>query len=263
MMNEVEGFMGLVDSHAHLDMEDFSRDLPSVLMRALEAGVETIISVGIDVESSKRAADIAKENKGVFSTVGMHPHNAAVCRDEDLQELAALASSGSKVVAWGEIGLDYNRNYAPHERQVEVFERQLELSLDLSLPVIIHDREAHQTVLEILKRFGKARGVIHCFSGDLDLALAFIAMGFHISIPGTVTYKKAYTVREVAMKTPLDRLLVETDAPFLAPVPLRGRRNEPAFVRYTAEEIARIRGLDLERLSETLSANAKNLFGIE
>lgn len=263
MISEVEDFMRLVDSHAHLDMDDFAGDLPHVLKRALTAGVEAIITVGIDVESSMRAADIAEENEGVFSTVGMHPHNAAACSEKDLEDLAALASSGKKVVAWGEIGLDYNRNYAPHERQIEVFERQLALSRDLSLPVIIHDREAHQTVLEILKRNGKSRGVIHCFSGDLDLALAFIGMGFHISIPGTVTYKKAETVREVAMKMPLERLLVETDAPFLAPVPMRGKRNEPAFVRYTAEEIARLRGMSLDMLSEAVSENARALFGIE
>ncbi len=255
----------LVDSHAHLDMEDFDADRPEVIRRAKEAGVERIISIGIDVESSRRALEIAEANDGIFATVGMHPHNAAAWQRADLETLAELASSSGKIVGWGEIGLDYNRDYAPHEKQIELFEAQLDLSSDIGLPIIIHDRDAHGVVLEILKKRGgeEEKGVIHCFSGDFDLAMTFIKMGFFISIPGTVTYKKAATVKEVATNIPLERLIVETDAPFLTPVPMRGKRNEPAFVKYTALEIAALRGLDPEKLSASCADNAKRLFRID
>ena len=169
-----------------------------------------------------------------------------------------------KVVAWGEIGLDFYRRYSPKDDQLKIFLRQLEIADDLNLPVIIHDREAHNDVFTILKKMGKGKrkGVIHCFSGDIDLAMAFIELGYYISIPGTVTYKKALKTKEVASNIPLKHMLVETDAPFLAPVPKRGKRNEPLFVNYTAQEVARLRNIKFEEVAEQTSKNAKTLFGI-
>jgi TatD DNase family protein len=172
--------------------------------------------------------------------------------------------SEPKVVAWGEIGLDFYRRYSPPDTQVEAFKRQLGIAMDLDLPVIIHDREAHRELFEILKEMRKAKtkGVIHCFSGNYDMAMALIEMGYYISIPGTVTYKKALQVQEVATGIPLDRLLLETDAPFLAPVPYRGKRNEPLFVTYTAQKIAELRNLSSKEVALKTSENAKRVFDL-
>ena len=168
----------------------------------------------------------------------------------------------SQVVAWGEIGLDYYRHYSEKENQLRIFKKQLELARLANLPIVIHDRDAHDDVYAILKEMGKGKGVIHCFSGDMDLADAFMALGYHISIPGTVTYKNAYHVKEVAAKIPMDRMLVETDAPFLSPVPKRGSRNEPAYVSYTVQEIARIRNRPFAEIAEQTTRNACELFGL-
>jgi len=254
----------LIDSHAHLDMPDFADDLPSVLSRAREAGVEQIVTVGIDLESSCAATELAGRHPFLFATVGCHPHNADRLNPEDLDRMAELASSEPKVVAWGEIGLDYFRNRSARENQIRAFERQLEIASGLDLPVVIHDREAHDDVLACLEAMGSERpgGVIHCFSGDPALARTFLDMGFFLSLPGTVTFPKAETTREVARTVPLDRLLVETDAPFLAPVPRRGRRNEPALVVHTAREIARLRDEPFEEVARHTSTAARRVFGL-
>jgi len=250
----------LIDSHAHLDMEEFREDLPKVLARALEAGLTEIISVGTDLNSSVKALELARKHSFIFSTVGYHPHNAKEAGMKVLETLADLASD-PKVVAWGEIGLDFFRRHSSPESQIEVFERQLDIAGELSLPVIIHDREAHEQLRVILgKRSLPRAGVIHCFSGDHALARFAVEKGFYISIPGTVTYSKAAQVREVAAGVPLERLLLETDAPYLAPVPHRGKRNEPAFIKYTALEIARLRQMDFEELGRATSENARTLF---
>ncbi len=253
----------LIDSHAHLDMNDFQRDREEVLDRAFQSGIVHIISVGIDVNSSVAAIDLARTCGSVSAAVGCHPHNAETCNPSDLETLADLASD-PEVVAWGEIGLDYFRGYARPDAQIPLFQRQLRRAEDLHLPVVIHDREAHDDVYAILKRMGKGerKGVIHCFSGDLELATAFIDLGYFISIPGTVTYKKAEQVKDVAASIPMDRMLVETDAPFLAPVPRRGKRNEPAYVRFTAMEIARLRSIPFEELGRRTTENARYLFGL-
>ncbi|MEW5723600.1 MAG: TatD family hydrolase [Thermodesulfobacteriota bacterium] len=253
----------LIDTHCHLDLEDFDPDRAEVIQRAREAGVVQMITIGIDPDSSARAVRLAQEHDFIRATVGHHPHEAQALKDRDLVRLRDLARHEG-VVGFGEIGLDFYRDRSPRRVQRRRFDDLLHLGLELGLPLIIHDRDAHQEVLEQITVAGGGRngGVIHCFSGDYDLARRFIDLGFHVSIPGTVTYKKAEVVREVARRLPLDVLLVETDAPFLAPAPFRGRRNEPALVRYTAEEVARIKGVGFEEAAAAFTANARALFGL-
>jgi TatD DNase family protein len=252
----------LIDSHAHLDMEDFDADRDLVIKRARAGGVVRIITIGTDLVSSVKAIEIAKEYKFVYATVGYHPHNAKEADARDLEKLTALASD-VKVVAWGEIGLDFFRRHSPPDLQMKAFERQLDMAFEQKLPVIIHDRDAHADLLRILKsRKRQYLGVIHCFSGNYDLAMALIELGFCISFPGTVTYKNALDTQSAASRIPLERLLVETDCPYLTPVPFRGKRNEPLYVKHTAEKIAQLRQLDSKKLEEATSANAIRLFSL-
>ena len=253
----------LIDTHAHLDMEDFDEDRQEVIDRAVQGGISHIITVGIDRQSSINALKIAHAHDFIFATVGYHPHNADHVKEEDLVALAGLASD-PKVVAWGEMGLDFYRGWSQPRNQRDIFEKQLELAGQHGLPVVIHCRDAHGELVEILKRRNTApyRGVIHCFSGDYDLAMEFIGMGFHISLPGTVTFPKATQVHDVAARVPMERLLLETDAPFLAPVPRRGKRNEPLFVSHTAQRIAELRKMEVEDVAGRTSENALALFAI-
>ena len=253
----------LIDTHAHLDMEDFDKDRDQVLERALQGGISHIISIGIDFSSSLKALQLANKYDFVYSSIGYHPHNSNDLDQQALKELRKLVSE-PKIIAWGEIGLDFYRRHSPPQKQMEAFRQQLELAIDFDLPVIIHDRDAHEELLKILKRVRKERprGVIHCFSGDYDLAMVLIEMGYFISIPGTVTYKNALQVQDVASRIPLEYLLLETDAPFLAPVPKRGKRNEPLFVTYTAQKIAQLRNMDFQEVTHRTSENAKRLFNL-
>lgn len=252
----------LIDSHAHLDMEDFDADRDLVIERALQGGVARMVTIGIDLASSIKSIEIAKQYPFIYATVGYHPHNAKEVTSKELEKLRALASD-PKVVAWGEIGLDFFRRHSPPDKQVEAFERQLDMASELDLPVIIHDREAHGDLLSILKKRKRLyRGVIHCFSGNYDFAMALIEMGFYISFPGTVTYKNAAHTQTAASRIPLEKLLVETDCPYLAPVPFRGKRNEPLYVRFTAERIAQLRQTELDEFSIATSANAMRLFNL-
>ncbi len=253
----------LIDSHAHLDMDDYKDDLESVINRAVEGGVERMITIGIDLVSSIKALELANRYDFIYSTVGFHPHDADKVSDTNLKELQALAKE-NRVVAWGEIGLDFFKNRSRREKQIDIFKTQLEIAYDIGLPVIIHNRDADTEIFEILNSFKKTghKGIIHCFSSDYETALAFIDMGFHISIPGIVTFKKADKLKEVAAGIPVERLLVETDAPFLAPVPKRGKRNEPLFVTYTAKMVAELRGMEFEELAAITTANCKKLLNI-
>ncbi len=254
----------LIDSHAHLDVEEFSQDLDEVIDRAKQEKIENIITVGVDLQSSIRAVEIANKYEGIYAGVGFHPHNAKRAKEEHMKELVSLASD-KKVVAWGEIGLDFFKNYSPVDLQKKIFEEQLRIAAELDLPVIIHDRNAHEEVFSILEKMTKKyklRGVIHCFSGDTELAKRFIQIGFYISIPGTVTYKKASKIRRVVSEIPLEHMLIETDCPFLTPYQRRGQRNEPAFVRFVAQEISLIKGLNFDSVSEKISDNTKKLFRI-
>lgn len=253
----------LIDSHVHLDMSDFEKDREDVIQRAIQAGIVHMVTIGIDPDSSMAAIHLARQYGCLSASVGCHPHHADGCQPADLTELARLASE-PEVVAWGEIGLDYFRGYSSPEAQLRIFQQQLGMAGDLNLPVIIHDRDAHEAVYSLLKKMGRGerKGVIHCFSGDVVLARAFMDLGYYISIPGTVTYKKASPIKEVAASIPLSRMLVETDAPYLAPVPRRGKRNEPAYVHVTALEIARLRALPFEEVARQTTENAKILFGL-
>lgn len=241
----------------------FDEDMDQVLQRALQGGVSHIITIGIDLSSSLSALELADKYDFIFSTVGYHPHNASDMDPQGLKELGRLVSEPN-IVAWGEIGLDFYRRYSPPNKQIRAFEEQLELAIHYDLPVVIHEREAHDEILAILQEMGTGnlRGVIHCFSGDYDLAMEFIKMGFFISVPGTVTYKNALQVQDVATRIPLEHMLLETDAPFLAPVPKRGKRNEPLYVTYTARKIAQLRCIGFQELAHQTSENAKKFFNL-
>ena len=254
----------LIDTHCHLDMSAYEADYEAVLARALTAGVTRIISVGIDLASSRKAIGLAEQHAGIYATVGVHPHNVAELSEGDYAELQGLCRH-SKVVAYGEIGLDYVKNYAPIALQKEHFGRQVALAKELQLPLVVHDREAHDDIMEMLEGAGPfpAGGVMHCFSGDAPFARRVLALGFHISIPGVVTFAKAEMLQEAVREIPLGSLVLETDGPFLAPVPQRGKRNEPRLLVYTAQKVAELKGLSLEEVARQTTLNAVRLFGLE
>jgi len=254
----------LIDSHAHLEMPDFKRDLEEVIQRAKESGVDYLFTVGTEEKDWKRALEIASSHPRVYAILGVHPHNTKEIDDRTYPILSELCQN-PKVVAYGEIGLDFFRNLSPREIQVKRFREQIALAKELHLPVVVHDRNAHQETLDILKseRAEAQGGIIHCFSGDDRMAKECIDLGFYISIPGTVTFKNAGAFQEMIRKLPLDSLLVETDAPFLAPVPFRGKRNEPSLVRYTVQKIADLKRIPFENVAEATSANALRVFRLE
>lgn len=254
----------LVDSHAHLDGNQFASDLDEVVKRARDNGVEYILTVGCDLESSRRSLDLALRYPNIYVSVGIHPHDATEADDKAIDELKEMATSVDKVVAIGETGLDFYRDRSPRPAQREAFRRQIRLARELDLPLIIHDRDAHDEVVEIMRdeKAGEAGGVLHCFSGDIKMARACLDMGFYISFPGTLTYPKNDELREVARALPIDACMVETDCPYLAPQKWRGKRNEPAYVRATAEVLAGIKGLSVEDVARVTSLNTHRLFGI-
>ena len=251
----------LIDSHAHLEMPDFRKDLEEVLRRAKESGVEYIFTVGTEKGDWKRALEIAQSHSSVYAILGVHPHNAKEFDDQACKTLKELRKN-EKVRAYGEIGLDFYRNLSPREVQVRRFREQIALAKELQLPIVVHDRDAHQETLEILKseKADTCGGVIHCFSGDDKMAKECIEMGFYISVPGTITFKNAQAFQDIIRKLPLESLLVETDAPYLAPVPFRGKRNEPSHVRYTAQKVAEVKRVSFEKVAEVTSRNALRLF---
>ena len=251
----------LIDSHAHLEMKEFDPDRSGVIERARAAGVDGIITVGTNPDLSRKALSIARRYENIYSTVGIHPHDAADTDDSSLDALKKLAQD-PKVVAYGEIGLDYFRNLSPRKKQIEMFARQLDLAGELNLPVIIHDREAHDQTLRMVKASGIRSGVFHCFSGDWAMARQCIDLGFYISGPGVVTFDKSKVLQEVVRQVPIDWILLETDCPYLAPVPHRGRRNEPSFLVHTAQKVAEIKGFAWEDVAKTAAVNTRRLFRI-
>jgi len=255
--------MKFIDSHAHLDLSEFKKDMPDVIQRAKESGIENIITIGIGVQECKAALRIAEAYPSVYAAIGIHPHNA---KSLDLKTLDFLEDNAKhkKVVALGEMGLDFFRNHSSREDQIRAFRAQLDLAKSVKLPVIIHDRDAHDETLSILEeeKAGLTGGVIHCFSGDAQMAFKCIDMGFYISIPGTVTFKNAKKQIEVVRKIPIEKTLIETDCPFLAPVPYRGKRNEPLYVKYVAEAIAKIKNMQLEDVARITVLNTKKFFSL-
>ena len=256
--------MMLIDSHAHLEMPEFKKDLEGVIQRAMESGVEYIFTVGTEERDWRRALEIANTHPSIYAILGIHPHNAKEIDDQTYPLLKDLCKN-EKVKAYGEIGLDFFRNLSPQDIQLKRFREQIELAKELGLPIVVHDREAHQETLEILKseKAEKCGGIIHCFSGDYEMAKVCIDMGFYISIPGTITFKNAEGFREIVKKIPLESLLVETDAPFLTPEPFRGKRNEPGYVRYTAQKMAEIKKVSFEKVAEVTTENALRVYGLE
>jgi len=251
----------LIDSHSHLEMPEFKRDLDEVIQRAKESGIGYIFTVGTGKKDWKRALEIAHSYPSVYAILGVHPHNAKEIDGETYPALRKLCQN-EKVRAYGEIGLDFYRNLSPRDIQLKRFREQLGLAKELGLPIVVHDREAHQETLEVLKseKAEQCGGIIHCFSGDYEMAKACIDMGFYISVPGSVTFKNAERFQEVIKRIPLESLLVETDAPFLTPVPFRGKRNEPSYIRYTAQKVAEIKGISFEKVAEVTAENAFRIY---
>ena len=249
-----------IDSHAHIQLDRFDSDREAVLERAQAAGVDAILVIGFDLETSRGAIVLAEKYDQIYATVGMHPHDAKNLDDETVPIFRDLAAH-PKVVALGEMGLDYYRDLSPRAIQKDAFERQLDLAEELNLPIVIHNRDAYHDILPILQaRRGRVRGVMHCFSGDVDIMQQSLALEFYIGIGGPVTYRKSEALQMVAQQIPADALLVETDCPWLAPQFRRGKRNEPAYVRATAEKIAELRHISLEEIGEITTRNFEKLF---
>jgi TatD DNase family protein len=256
--------MMLIDSHSHLEMPEFQKDLKEVIQRAKDSGVEYIFTVGTEKKDWNRALGIAHSYPLVYVILGVHPHNAREIDQETYPTLKKLCTD-DKVRAYGEIGLDFYRNLSPREVQLKRFQEQIQFAKELGLPIVVHDREAHKETLELLKseKAEEYGGVIHCFSGDYEMARECIDMGFYISIPGSITFKNAGVLQEVVKQIPLEALLVETDAPFLTPAPFRGKRNEPSYVRYTAQKVAEIKKVSFEKVAEVTTANALRVYRLK
>ena len=255
-----------IDSHAHIDGPEFDSDRQAVIQRARDAGVCTILNVGTGDPHSgglERAVELAEKHAGVYTAIGVHPHDARLYDDSAEQKINKLIKQSSRVIAWGEIGLDFHYDNSPRDTQREVFRRQLRAAREVSLPVIVHTREAEDDTIEILRSEWDGSGlpgIMHCFSGSLRLAEQCMELGFLISFSGIVTFKKADDLRLVAKEVPPDRLLIETDCPYLAPMPYRGKRNEPAYVVEVACCLAALRGASLDEIADVTSGNFVRLF---
>jgi len=253
----------LIDSHAHIQGKEYTGEVEAVIARAREAGVGKIIAVGGagDMSSNTEAIALAKTFPDIYATVGMHPHDAKDVGADELKKLKDLVAA-PKVVAVGETGLDYYYDHSPREVQRRVFAGFIHLARETGLPIVVHERDAAQDVANLLRAdgAGKLRGVIHCFTGNYEAACAYLDLGFYISFTGIITFKNAEPLRDVVRKVPLERIFVETDSPFLTPVPHRGKRNEPAYVRYVAETIANLKDVAPEEVARVTTANVQDLF---
>lgn len=257
-MSELE----LIDSHVHLDFDSFDDDREDVLLRAKSVNVCQVINVGTNLVTSRFSAEFAAGHNGVFAAAGIHPHDSTEIGASALTELRTLLAQ-PKVVALGEIGLDYFKMYEPQAIQEKAFQQQLELAIELDVPIIIHTRAADDETLAMLRQFNRPQwqGVFHCFPGDEKMARAVLDMGFHISFTGNITFKKSQA-GPVVQYVPLDRMLLETDCPFMAPVPKRGKRNEPAFVRHVGEKVAELKNLPLTEVAAQTTKNTRKLFNL-
>jgi TatD DNase family protein len=251
------------DTHAHLDDSKFRIDQAQVVQNARDAGLELIVNIGCDLDSSRRTVELTKEYHWIYGTVGVHPHEAKTMDEEVYFALKDLARN-PKIVAIGEIGLDFHYDHSPRDVQAQVFRLQIGVARELGLPVVIHEREAHQLTMEILDetRAWDLGGIIHCYSGSWQLAGQIIKKGFYIAVGGVLTFPNAAKIKEVVRRIPMDKLLIETDCPYLAPVPYRGKRNEPAYVVKTAEAVAEIRGMPLEEVGRITTENGRKAYRI-
>lgn len=253
----------MFDSHLHLDDSAFDPDREEVIRRGIESGISFMMNVGVDLETSVASVKLAEKYDRIFAAVGIHPHEVSEAEEEDLETLVELVSH-PKVLAWGEIGLDFYREISPPRLQREWFIRQLHIAKRLGVPVIIHCRNAHKEVLEIIKGEAEGiKGVFHCFSGTKEDSRKVLDMGFNISISGAVTFHNARKLLEVVSYVPLDRLMVETDSPYISPEPFRGRRNEPMYLTWITRKIAEIKAISFEEVSRITSENAISSYGLE
>lgn len=259
----------LVDSHCHIDGEQFDDDRDDVVQRAKDVGVELMLNIGTGdphTDDFRRAVAVANRYDNVFASVGVHPHDAKLYNDAAEDRLIQLIDSSRKVIAWGEIGLDFYYDHSPHDVQISVFRRQIRKARELGLPIIIHSRDADDETVEILREECASDfrgGIMHCFGGTPEMAEMLMDIGFLISFAGNVTFKKADNLRDAARVIPLDKLLVETDCPFLTPVPFRGKRNEPSFVVHTARFLAEFKEVPFEDLTAATTANFKRFFSLD
>jgi TatD DNase family protein len=250
----------LVDTHAHLQWSSFQKDREKVINQARKVDVKCIVNIGFDLDGSKKAIELAENHDGLYATIGVHPHNASQFNHNGLEALRKL-SKNPKVVAIGEIGLDYYRNLSPREDQKRAFESQLNLADELELPVVIHNREADTEILGKLLRFkGRIKGVMHCFSGSREMAEQCLELGFYVSFAGPVTFPNSHRLQETAKMVDLNKVLLETDSPWLAPQEMRGKRNEPAFLPFIAKKIAELKRISEEKLAQATTENAKEIF---
>lgn len=253
-----------IDSHCHLDDEQYDDDR-EVLIQGLRAkGIEYVVNIGTNIASSETCVHMAQQHEVLYAAVGVHPHDAKELETASLEEIEKWVAS-PKMVAIGEIGLDYHYDYSPRDIQKKWFAAQIDLAKKYGLPIIVHDREAHKDTYDIIMaaQDGGLKGVIHSFSGSVEMAREYIKLGFYIGLGGPVTFKNAVMPKEVAKAIPLDRLLLETDGPYMSPTPLRGKRNEPQNVQYVAEAIAALRDISVEEVMAQTTLNAKTLFGLD
>jgi TatD DNase family protein len=257
--------LSLVDSHAHIQGKEYAGEVEAVIARAREAGIDKIIAVGGagEMSSNHEAVALADSYENVYATVGMHPHDAKDVGPEELKSLRDLTVD-PKVVAVGETGLDYYYSHSPHGVQRRVFAEFIHLARQTGLPLVVHEREAAKDAAQLLRSegIGDLRGVIHCFNGNYEAACAYLDLGFYLSFTGIITFKNAEPLRDVVRQVPLEKLFIETDSPYLTPVPYRGKRNEPAYVRLVAEALAMIKGVSLEEVAQITSGNVRDLFNI-
>lgn len=250
------------DTHAHLDDGRFSEDREAVIKAIFDSGVSFVVNVGADMEGSRESVQLASQYEGIYAAVGIHPYDAQNMTENDIVALRELAKD-EKVVAIGEIGLDYHYDEADKEKQKEWFLRQIKLAEELNLPYIVHDRDAHADTLDIIRKSGYFRGVMHCYSGSSEMARELLDLGFYISFAGPVTFKNGKKAKEAAMSVPNDKLLIETDSPYLSPEPHRGERNDSSKVRFVAKTIAELKGITEDELAGITLENGKRFFGIE
>jgi len=251
----------MIDSHSHIYTEPYAQDRAEVIQRAAQAGIQQLLQVGCNLQDSMDALALAEAHQGIYATVGVHPHDASDWNDEVCAGLEALLSN-DKVVGWGEIGLDFYYDTSPRDAQMIAFAAQMDRARAHDLPVVIHTRDAEPETLAVMEDYLMPRGGhVHCFTGTGEMAEALLARGYHIGFTGIITFRNADALREVVARVPLERLLIETDSPYLAPIPHRGKRNEPAFVAHVAQAVADIKQVNLEQLLAVTDANFRELYG--